>query len=134
MLVEFAKLFGKEVEPYLASFRNAKRKLEERWVCNLIFEDEVPVSVDQVNKKWRRQQFEKEHSSRDFTPKELEQLFNNKDLKMDQEMYMAYKEMNLKMPAQFDKLARVEEELESDRLAFYRSAQSDPDEELQWDE
>lgn len=49
---------------------------------------------------------------------------------MDQEIYMAYKEMNLKMPPQFDKLARVEEELESDRLAFYRSAQSDPDEEL----
>lgn len=39
VLVEFGKLFGKEVEPYISSFRNARRQVEERWVCNLIFED-----------------------------------------------------------------------------------------------
>lgn len=126
VLVEFGKLFGKEVEPRLSAFRNAKRQLEERWVCELTFEDEVPVNVDQVNKKWRRQQFQKEHSSRDFSQGELEELFNNKDVRIDQEMYMAYREMNLKMPERFDRIARVERELEDDRLAFYRSAQADP--------
>lgn len=58
VLVEFAKLFGKEVEPYLQSVTNTARKKEERWAGELIFEEEVQADIEQVNKKWRRRQFE----------------------------------------------------------------------------
>jgi hypothetical protein len=37
-------------------------------VGNLIFDDEVPVNIDQVNKKWRRSQFEKQAYKKERTP------------------------------------------------------------------
>ena len=41
MLIEFAKFFGKDVEPYLHTVLNANKKKEERWSCDLIFQEEV---------------------------------------------------------------------------------------------
>jgi hypothetical protein len=37
-LIQFGKLFDKEVEPYLHTVTNAARKKEERWNAELIFE------------------------------------------------------------------------------------------------
>lgn len=57
VLIEFGKFFGKDVEPYLHTVLNAAKKKEERWSGDLIFDEEVEVDYNQVNKKWRRRQF-----------------------------------------------------------------------------
>jgi hypothetical protein len=40
-LIEFGKLFAKELEPYLHTVSNAGRKKEERWSAELTFDDYV---------------------------------------------------------------------------------------------
>ena len=99
VLIEFGKLFGREVEPYLHTVTNSNRKKEERWAGELVFEEEVQVDVEQVNKKWRRRQFEQQ--SRGQSPEQLRKLFEDEDVRMERELYNAYKDLDVKMPPRF---------------------------------
>ena len=44
VIKEFARMCGKKADPYLKAFKIPPTyKVEERWICNLNFEDEVFV-------------------------------------------------------------------------------------------
>ena len=57
VLVEFGEMFGKQLEPYLQTFKEGKygrHIYKEKWAANMVFYEEVPLDFERINKKWRR--------------------------------------------------------------------------------
>lgn len=53
---------------------------------------------------------------------------------MERELYQTYKELKMKLPKKLQKAADIEESMQTDKMALFRSVTEEEEDETEWDE
>ena len=53
---------------------------------------------------------------------------------MERELYQTYKELKMKLPKKLQKAADIEESMQTDKMALFRSVTEQEEDETEWDE